>query len=93
MPAFGPDGARHKKRDGTPPMQIVQWLVASYPYYPSLKPLVAAVLAGLQALENAGLVVRRNSESGGMRFQLTPLGETALTEGSAKQYLFPVSSN
>jgi hypothetical protein len=91
LPAFGPDGARSKGSFGTPPMQIVQWLMSSYRYYPSLKPVVAVVLAGLQALERAGLVGRRTSDSGGMRFYLTSDGETALAEGSAKQYLADAS--
>jgi hypothetical protein len=91
LPAFGPDGARSKGREGTPPMQIVQWLMASFPYHPGLQGLVSSTLAGLQALEHAGLVDRRSSGSGtgGMRFLLTPLGETALAEGSAAQYLSP----
>jgi hypothetical protein len=90
MPAFGPGGARAKGREGTPPMQIVQWLMSAYPYHPSLKPLVEAVLAGLQALEHAGLVGRRSSD-GAMRFYLTPLGVTALADGSAQRYLTPAS--
>jgi hypothetical protein len=92
MPAFGIDGARSKGSEGTPPMQIVQWLMSSYPYHPSLKPLVAAVLAGLQALETAGLLGRRISGdgSGAMRFYLTPVGETALADGSVHQHLTSV---
>jgi hypothetical protein len=84
MPAFGPDGARSKGKEGTPPMQIVQWLVRDHPYHPNLQPLVASTLAGLQALEQAGLVGQRSSGSGsGMRFALTPLGEQTLADGSA----------
>jgi hypothetical protein len=83
MPAFAPDGARSKGKEGTPPMQIVQWLVRDHPYHPGLQPLVASTLAGLQALEQAGLVGQRSSGSGsGMRFFLTPLGEQTLADGS-----------
>jgi hypothetical protein len=91
LPAFGADGARSKGREGTPPMQIVQWLVRSHPFHPSLQPLVSAVLAGLQALEHAGLVDRRASGTGtsGMRFLLTPLGEQTLADGSAHERLAP----
>jgi hypothetical protein len=89
MPAFGPDGARAKAGQGTPPMQIVQWLMSSYPYHPSLRPLVTAVLDGLQALEHAGLVAARGSGigTGTQTFRLTPLGETALAEGNVASYL------
>jgi hypothetical protein len=90
MPAFGPDGARSKGKEGTPPMQIVQWLVRDHPYHPGLQPLVASTLAGLQALEHAGLVGQRSSGSGsGMRFFLTPLGEQTLADGSAATRLAP----
>jgi hypothetical protein len=87
MPAFGPEGATSKGAQGTPPMQIVQWLVRDHPYHPGLKPLVASTLAGLQALEHAGLLSQRSSGTDGMRFVLTPLGESALADGSAAQHL------
>jgi hypothetical protein len=82
MPAFAPDGARSKGKEGTPPMQIVQWLVRDHPYHPGLQPLVASTLAGL--------VGQRSSGSGsGMRFFLTPLGEQTLADGSAATRLAP----
>jgi hypothetical protein len=83
--AFGVDGAP-KKNGQTAPMQIIQWLMASQPRGANLKPLVPAVLAGLQALENAGLLTHRTSGtgSGGQQFFLTPAGEQALADGSAR---------
>jgi hypothetical protein len=89
MPAFGPDGAASKGRAGTPPMQIIQWLAASIGRGANTKPLVPAVLAGLQALEHAGLVSERTSGtgSGGKLFLLTPQGEKALADGTAATYL------
>jgi hypothetical protein len=89
MLAFGPDGAQAKGREGTPPMQIVQWLMSSYPFHPNLRSLVTAVLEGLQALEHAGLLAQRTAGTGtgAQRFYLTTLGQTALAQGSARQYL------
>jgi hypothetical protein len=89
MPAFGPDGARSKGREGTPPMQIVQWLMSDYPRHPSLRPLVDSVLAALSSLERGGLL--RGSASGigtgAQRYALTPIGEEALADGSVRQCL------
>jgi hypothetical protein len=86
--AFGADGAS-KKNGRTAPMQIIQWLMASQPRGANLKPLVPAVLAGLQALENAGLLAHTMSGtgSGGQQFFLTPAGEQALADGSARAQL------
>jgi hypothetical protein len=87
MPAFGPDGAKAKGSTGTPPMQIVQWLVADYPRHPSIRSLVDQVLAGLGVLERAGLISARGSGigTGAQSYLLTPLGEEALADGSVKQ--------
>ena len=89
MPAFGPDGAKSKGDQGTPPMQLVQWLVRDHPYHPSLKPLVDAVLAALEKMVAAGLLSRRGSGigTGAQSFKLTPLGESTLADGSAAQRL------
>ncbi|HEY0933641.1 MAG TPA: hypothetical protein VGD91_07860 [Trebonia sp.] len=87
LPAFGSGGARSKGRAGTPPMQVVQWLVTGYPYHPDLRPLVSAVLAGLQVLEHAGLVEMRTAGSGtgGQRYLLTDAGAAALRDGTARE--------
>jgi hypothetical protein len=87
--AFGPKGAASKGRTGTAPMQIIEWLMSSVGRGASTRPLVPAVLAGLQALEHAGLVEARGSGtgSGAKSFLLTPTGETALAEGSTQRYL------
>src|SRR4051794_41421425 len=50
LPAFGADGARSKGKEGTPPMQIVQWLVRRHPDPPGLQPPPASTLPGLAAL-------------------------------------------
>jgi hypothetical protein len=89
MLAFGPDGAKSKGSSGTPPMQIVQWLLSSFPYHPNLRPLVTAVLAGLQELEHAGLISLRTSGvgSGGQLYLLTEAGKSALADGSTSSRL------
>jgi hypothetical protein len=89
MPAFGPDGAKSKGEQGTPPMQVIQWLVRDHPYHPSLKPLVDAVLAALEKMVAAGLLSRRGSGigTGAETYKLTPLGETTLADGSVEQRL------
>jgi hypothetical protein len=89
MPAFGPDGARAKGDQGTPPMQVIQWLVRDHPSHPSLKPLVDAVLAALEKMAAAGLLSRRGSGigTGAQTYKLTPLGESTLADGSVGQRL------
>jgi hypothetical protein len=89
MPAFGPDGAKSRGRIGTGPLQVIEWLMKPVGRGVSTKPLVPVVLAGLQALEHAGLVQERTSGVGtGARFySLTPRGETALADGSAATYI------
>ncbi|HEX3842680.1 MAG TPA: hypothetical protein VHU85_17950 [Acidimicrobiales bacterium] len=93
MKAFSADGAKAKGKAGTPPMQIVQWLMSSYPYHPDLRPLVTAVLAGLQGLEQAGLVSLRTSGvgSGGQLYLLTDAGKLALADGSTSSHLPPAT--
>src|SRR4051794_41816354 len=54
LPAFGADGARGKGKEGTPPMQIVQWLVRDHPYHPGLPPPVAPTPPGPPAPEHPG---------------------------------------
>jgi len=82
--AFGPDGPRSKGGLGVPAVQLVQWLMASHPYHPSLTPLANQVLVAMQALQNAGLVSGRTpaTGSGAHYYSLTPLGEAARADGS-----------
>jgi hypothetical protein len=84
MPAFGPDGAKAKGKQGTPPMQIIQWLMSDFPYHPSLKPLVDSVLAALERMVATGLLSRSTSGigTGAQSFRLTQLGESTLADGS-----------
>jgi hypothetical protein len=89
LPAFGPDGAKSKGRLGTAPMQVIEWLMADFGRGASTKPLVGAVLVGMSALDRAGLVYETVSGtgSGGKLYSLTPLGEQALTAGTASDYI------
>lgn len=89
MAAFGPSGAKTKGRLGTAPLQLIEWLMQDYGRGVSTKPLIPAVLAGMQALEHAGLVDVRISgvETGARSYALTPRGESALADGSAATYL------
>jgi hypothetical protein len=82
--AFGPNGPSGKGRLGVPAMALVQWLMASHPRHPSLRALADFVVAAMQALEHAGLVIDRtpSTGSGANYYSLTPLGETALADGS-----------
>jgi hypothetical protein len=89
LPAFGPEGAKSKGQLGVAPMQLIEWLMTDYGRGASTKPLVSAVLGGMSALERAGLVNETVSGtgSGGKLYSLTPLGEQALTDGTAGHYL------
>ncbi|HEY4276985.1 MAG TPA: hypothetical protein VGM91_02125 [Conexibacter sp.] len=83
MPAFGPDGAPGKGRQGVPPLQIVTWLLRSSGRNGAdLRALVPAVLAGLETLRSVGLVTQTTSGTNGQRWSPTPLGETALADGT-----------
>lgn len=85
MPAFAPgSGARMKGRMGIPAMQMIQWLMASYPHGPGLRPLVDRVPVSLKVLENAGLVLGRtpSTGSGVSYYSLTPRGQESLADGS-----------
>ena len=63
------------------------WLMADYPRKPSIKPLVEPVREAIQALEHAGLLLRRTSSDGASTVDLTRLGETALAEGNIRKHL------
>jgi len=73
--------------------EIASWLAGSKPsamYSPGSPfrhPLDQAVVEAIQALENAGLLVRTFSSSSGSRLHLTRLGERALAEGNIAEYL------
>lgn len=68
---------------GIPAMQMIKWLMASYPHGPGLRPLVACVPVSLKVLENAGLVLGRTSTGSGVSYySLTPRGQESLADGS-----------
>ncbi len=87
MPAFGPDGPRSS--GGLNAVQIAQWLMASYPRSPGLKPLLPPIQKATQALEAVGLVDQKQSGlgTGSSSAKATPLGEQALGDQSVQQYL------
>jgi hypothetical protein len=89
IPAFGADGARSKGRSGSNAMAVIQWLVADYPFHPSLRPLADSVPVALQRLTTAGLLKTTGSGigTGVNSYSLTPAGEEALADGSAAQRL------
>jgi hypothetical protein len=89
LPAFGPQGAKSKGRIGTAPMQLIEWLMTDFGRGADTKPLVSAVLVGMSALERGGLVAETTSGtgSGGRLYSVTPLGEKALSDGTAGSYL------
>jgi hypothetical protein len=91
MAAFGPDGAKAKGNIGVAPIQIIQWLMRSVGRGVSTKPLIPVVLAGLQAMQNGGLLEARGSGigTGTNTYRLTPVGEKALADGTAASYLNP----
>jgi len=88
MPAFAEGGAR-KKGDSVQTMQLLQWLRATNPAEPDLRPLITPAQAALQALENAGLLVHTISGTGSgvRRYKLTPVGSAALRDGAYREML------
>ncbi|HZL47411.1 MAG TPA: hypothetical protein VFC30_00175 [Solirubrobacteraceae bacterium] len=91
MPAFGPDGpdAEH----GTPGLEIMNvltWLLRDQPgamtkYMPKLQ---QPVLAGIQSLVTAGLIVDGGrGKTNSTYWCATALGETTLNEGTVREYL------
>jgi hypothetical protein len=94
MPVFGPGGASTKMGQRIGTLQIANWLPSSVPRGTGqLKQVLEPVREGVQVLENAGLVLRRNLGEGSSYLQVTRLGETALAEGSVRKYLHPGSAS
>jgi hypothetical protein len=63
------------------------WLMSSFPRGSKyIKDFRQPIREGVQALENAGLVVD-SSQSAASWFKATRLGETALAEGSVGRYV------
>ena len=88
MRAFGPGGVPTTggRRVGT--LQIAVWLMKPFPRGSThLKVLLDPIREGLQALENAGLVLRRHLGQGSSEYVATRVGESALADGSVRQHL------
>jgi hypothetical protein len=86
MPAFGADGARPGHELNS--LQIMSWLMSSHPGGTKyLTKLRDPTREGIQALENAGLVIQMGPGGPGARLKATSLGETALAEGTVGDYL------
>lgn len=90
MAAYGPDGpSRGGEGRGLNFLQIGNFMMASFPR--GTKQLTAirdSLLEGVQALENAGLLVQGTGASGPAAYlKLTGLGEESLADGSVKSRL------
>ncbi|HSZ99088.1 MAG TPA: hypothetical protein VK802_01830 [Streptosporangiaceae bacterium] len=88
MRAFGPGGVPTTggRRVGT--LQIAVWLMKPFPRGSThLKVLLDPIREGLQALENAGLVLKRHLGQGSSEYAATRVGESALADGSVRQHL------
>jgi hypothetical protein len=90
LPAFGPDGigARSGHRQG--PIEVTEWLFADTSTKVKYRqPILGPVIEALGLLEGAGLLARRNfgTGSGASTYSATRLGEEALTNGSAAEFL------
>ena len=92
MPVFGPKegespGLGSGKRLNI--LQISSWIVFRQPRSGNyLKELQQPVREGLQALEQAGLIEKRNIQGGGVSWSSTRLGEQALADGSVSTHLW-----
>ena len=86
MAAFGPEGARPGHELNI--LQVMNWMMSSYPGGTKyLKQLQQPVREAIQALENAGLVVRMGAGGPGARLKATRLGDQALAEGKVAEHL------
>jgi|ERR1022692_1373699 hypothetical protein len=88
MPVFGPNGAPTTGGRRIGALQVANWLMSSQPRGAShLKELLGPVREGVQALENAGLVMRTPLGEGSFSLNATRTGEAALADGSVRQHL------
>jgi hypothetical protein len=85
LPGFGPDGA-----DKGRPLRVVKlgmWLFRDFPRrIEPARELMVPVREGLECLERAELVYSRGTVDS-MLWRITPLGDTALAEGTIEQYV------
>jgi hypothetical protein len=87
LPAFGPEGP--KPSGYINQLQVASWLMSSFPGGKTkfLIELRDPINEGLQALENAGLVVARSRGGQASLLKATRLGEEALAEGDVSKHL------
>jgi hypothetical protein len=84
LPAFGPEGpGKGEKEIGT--LQIGMFLMDDFPRGRQfIKPLVDPIHEGIQALENAGLIERRNHNIGTSTVKVTRAGLEAIESGGER---------
>lgn len=88
MPAFGARGPGRGARREVNLLQLSNWLMRSFPGGAKyLRDLVRPTREAVHALESAGLIERLGQANIGQRFAATPLGETAIGDGSARQHI------
>jgi len=91
MPAFGPGGIEVRGGHQRGAMQVTEWLFASTSDKVKYRqPVLGPTIEALQALENAGLLSRRNfggSGSSASTYEATRAGTEALAEDSVRQRL------
>jgi hypothetical protein len=86
LPAWAPAKRSLSTR---PAHDVAEWLMAPYPRSPVAAELylAPAVEEAIQALEHAGLLIRRFLSGGASTLDLTRLGWAALAQGDARRYL------
>lgn len=70
--------------------EVATWLTCTWPMnpgYAGLAALEVVIREAIGLLERTGLLIRQLWESGGSSIQLTRMGWTALTQGTARHYL------
>jgi hypothetical protein len=86
MPAFGARGPGRGARREVNLLQLSNWLIRSFPGGAKYRwDLVRPTREAVHALESASLIERLGQTNTGQRFAATPLGETAIGDGSARQ--------
>jgi hypothetical protein len=86
MRAFGPDGP--KPGGYLNQLQVAIWLMSDYSRSTKyMKDLREPIMEGLQALENAGLIVGRSRGGTASLLQATRAGEEALAGGTVAEHL------